>query len=343
MLALPEHVHKVTAKGKTYYYFHPGRGTTAAGTRIRLPDDPSSTAFWAEIERLTGTPMPNDIRPAAWTFSALIADYKASPEFAKRTPKTQDEYRRHMVTIERIWGARLVRGLKARHVIELRNSFADTPTKADHLVAMLSTLFSFGILRDYAEINVCRDVPDLADSDGYPPWEWSDVEYAREHLPSHLWRSAAVALYTGQRQSDVLTMNWSAISEGAISVRQAKTGKSLWVPLHRELRPILEEIPKRSIRILTNSRGLPWASGFKAAWRNAMGDEAFNSFRERRLVFHGLRKSAVCMLLEAGATDAQVSAVTGQSRQMVEHYSIMVNQRKLARAAILAWEGNKNT
>jgi hypothetical protein len=40
----------------------------------------------------------------------------------------------------------------------------------------------------------------------------------------------------------------------------------------------------------------------------------------RGLVFHGLRKSAVVFLLETGCTDAEVSAITGQSRQMAEHY-----------------------
>src|SRR5262245_54012167 len=45
------------------------------------------------------------------------------------------------------------------------------------------------------------------------------------------------------------------------------------------------------------------------------------------------------MLLEAGATDAEDSAVTGQSREMVEHHSRQVNQRKLA-AAIIKWEGS---
>jgi hypothetical protein len=33
-----------------------------------------------------------------------------------------------------------------------------------------------------------------------------------------------------------------------------------------------------------------------------------------------------------------VAAVTGQSRQMVEHYSRQVNQKKLAARAILKWE-----
>jgi hypothetical protein len=43
-------------------------------------------------------------------------------------------------------------------------------------------------------------------------------------------------------------------------------------------------------------------------------------------------------LLEAGCTDAEVSAITGQSREMVEHYAKQVNQRRLAAAAILKWE-----
>jgi hypothetical protein len=63
-----------------------------------------------------------------------------------------------------------------------------------------------------------------------------------------------------------------------------------------------------------------------------------SQLRGRRLVFHGLRKSAVVTLLEAGATDAQVRTVTGQSRVMVAHYTLRANQEKLAAAAILKRE-----
>lgn len=69
-------------------------------------------------------------------------------------------------------------------------------------------------------------------------------------------------------------------------------------------------------------------------------EKLVRDIRRQRLVFHGLRKSAVVMLLEAGCTDAEVSAITGQSRDMVEHYARAVNQRKLAAAAILKWEGS---
>ena len=68
--------------------------------------------------------------------------------------------------------------------------------------------------------------------------------------------------------------------------------------------------------------------------------EELKELRQKRLVFRGLRKSAVVMLLEAGATDAEVAAITGQSREMVAHYSRQLSQRKLAAAAILKWEAS---
>jgi hypothetical protein len=69
-----------------------------------------------------------------------------------------------------------------------------------------------------------------------------------------------------------------------------------------------------------------------------MKEEKFEPLRQQKCVFHRLRKSAVVMLLEEGCTDAEVSAITGQSREMVEHYALQVNQKKLAAAAIPKWE-----
>lgn len=338
MVALPANVFRVKAKGRDYYYFQPGRGTKYAGKRVRLPEDPQSATFWHVYEELAGRDQSMKFQPKAGTVDALIHAYQESPEFERRKPRTKEEYSRHMRTLSEILGSLNVHTIRPKHVLQLRDSFADTPTKADHIVAMLSILMSWGVPRDYADSNPCRDIGDLADSDGYPPWEWEDITYARENLPPHLWWAAAVALYTGQRQSDCLAMDWKCISSGEISVRQAKTGKALWIPLHNELHPILDEIPRISTRILTNSRSLPWASGFRAAWQGAMNRKEFRGFRERRLTFHGLRKSAVCMLLESGCTDGEVAAITGQSREMIQHYSVMVNQRRLARSAILRWE-----
>ena len=47
---------------------------------------------------------------------------------------------------------------------------------------------------------------------------------------------------------------------------------------------------------------------------------------------------AAVFLLEAGSTDAEVAAITGQTRAMIEHYALQVNRKELAATAILKWE-----
>ena len=134
-------------------------------------------------------------------------------------------------------------------------------------------------------------------------------------------------------------MKRSDIRQGLIAVEQGKTGKKLWIPMHAELKRILSDIPAEGEFVLTSARGEEWTSdGFKTAWQRQMADERLKPLRKEGCVFHGLRKSAVVMLLEAGCTDAEVSAITGQSREMVVHYAQAVNQRKLAASAILKWE-----
>ena len=88
--------------------------------------------------------------------------------------------------------------------------------------------------------------------------------------------------------------------------------------------------------ILTTPKGMPWlddegrAGLFQVSWARHRPPVV----AERKLVFHGLRKTAVVSLLEAGCTDGHVSAITGPSRAMVEHYAKGVNQRKMAQAGM---------
>ena len=112
-----------------------------------------------------------------------------------------------------------------------------------------------------------------------------------------------------------------------IAVEQEKTGKRLRIPMHENLRSVRTEIPRVAVTILTGSRYVPWTSdGFRHVWADQLASPIMAPLRERRRVFHGLRKSAVVFLLEAGCTDAEVFAITGQSREMVEHYALQVNQ-----------------
>ena len=58
-------------------------------------------------------------------------------------------------------------------------------------------------------------------------------------------------------------------------------------------------------------------------------------------VFHGLRKSAAMKLAEAGCTDAEIAAITGQTRQIVKYYTKGVDQKRLAMSAMRKWEAGE--
>jgi hypothetical protein len=64
--------------------------------------------------------------------------------------------------------------------------------------------------------------------------------------------------------------------------------------------------------------------------------------RERRRVFHGLRKSAVAMLLGMDCAGTEVAAITEQSHDLVEHDARRANQLRLAASAVLKWEAERS-
>jgi integrase len=341
-IALPPGINAVRARGKSYYYFQPNRGTGRAGVPIRIPGEPVSldgslnAAWWEEYRRISGEPKQLS---KTGTFIALVEAYKASPEWKALSPRTRSEWERHFRFVVASWGELQVKGVEPKHVLALRDARADTPADANNLLGALSAMLAWSVPRGWRRDNPCREVTKLKKGEGYAPWPWEAIEHFEKEARRDLWHVAALALYSGQRLSDVLKIKRTDIADGQIAVRQSKTGKELWIPVHRRLAKILAEIPHNGVYLLNNTRGLPWTvMGFKASWGAELNREIMKEMRERRLVFHGLRKSAVVTLLEAGATDAEVAAITGQSREMVAHYSRQVNQRQLAAAAILKWE-----
>jgi integrase len=336
-------VHCVRSRGKNFYYFQPSRGYAGEKARIKLPGDPMNrdgtpnAEWWNAYRKCMGEPAK---AAKAGTFAALIEDYKASPEWRELAKATKANYGRYLVEIERLWGKLMVGGVQPKHVLALRDAKYETPAGANYLVRTLSAAISWGIPRGYRSDNPCRHVRLLKGGEGYAPWTWEQIAHFREHVSKpELWQAAAFALFSGQRQADCLSAVWTDINDATLSVVQQKTGKKVRIPMHRDLTAVLEGVPKRAVTILSNSRGVPWTpDGFKSSWGKEFDREVMEPLRG--LVFHGLRKSAVVFLLEAGCTDAEVSAITGQSRQMVEHYARQVNQDKLAAAAVLKWEAS---
>jgi len=122
-----------------------------------------------------------------------------------------------------------------------------------------------------------------------------------------------LALWTGQRQGDLLRLPWSAYDGTHIRLRQGKTGRRVVIPVGGPLRAALDSKTKCSTIILTSSDGKPWTSdGFRASWGKACKRAGIVG-----LTFHDLRGTAVTRLALAECTEAEIATITGLSLQSV--------------------------
>jgi len=116
--------------------------------------------------------------------------------------------------------------------------------------------------------------------------------FLREARPSLRW-AVKLALYTGQRRSDLVKMKWSQFDGEFIEVRQQKTGASLSIPFHKELRLELKNMPRVANTILVGERGAPLTgSSLSVMVRKPLREMGVDGY-----AIHGLRKNAERMLV----------------------------------------------
>jgi integrase len=319
---------------RTYYYAWPG------GPRLNAqPGSP-------EFVRLFHEAHATRRQPAAGLFFHLIAEFKASAEYATLAPSSLRSYASYLKLIENDFGDMPIEALTDPRVRGefkgWRDGFAATPRKADYAWTVLARVFSFAKDRGLITVNPCERGgrlyrPDRADK----IWGESDIAGLFKVAGPPIQLAATLALWTGQRQGDLLRLPWSAYDGKYIRLRQAKTGRRVVVPVGEPLRVVLDRTARHSTLVLTNSRGRPWTSdGFRTSWGKACAKAGITG-----LTFHDLRGSAVVRLAIADATVPQIATLTGHSLKDVEaildaHY--LGRDVKLAEIAIAKLEAGTN-
>ena len=191
-----------------------------------------------------------------------------------------------------------------------RDSMAATPRKADYAWTTLARVLSVAKDRGRIGSNPCERggrlyVAERADR----IWTENDVARLLTVASPEMELALMLALWTGQRQGDLLVLPWSAYDGSHIRLRQSKTGAAVIIRVGAPLRALLERTLKRSPTVLTNRAGVPWTSdGFRASWRKLCAKAQIQG-----LTFHDLRGSAVTRLALAGAPPQEIAGVTGHS------------------------------
>lgn len=317
-------VRKRLADGSTAVYAYAWRGGP------RLYENPGTPAFAAEWTARVAERK----RPAPGTLFTLIAEYKASAKFTGKAEVTRATYLRYLKLIEDKFGTMPIAVLSDIRVRgdfqDWRDGMAKTPRAADLAWTMLARVLSVAKDRGRISINVCERGGRLYQADRNDAiWTGDMIATVREDFPAHLRWPFVLALYTGQRQGDLLRLPWSGYRDGRIRLRQSKNGRRVSIPVAGVLRDELALIPKRGPIMLTNTDHRPWTSdGFGASWRKACKAAGIEG-----VTFHDIRGSAVTKLAEASCTVPEIATITGHS---ISDVDAILDAHYLSRSDALA-------
>jgi len=213
-------------------------------------------------------------------------------------PRTQKDYRRHIVTLRREFGDRIVDELRPRDF----GPFLDVKkgkVQRVRQLAVLSSAFSEAVSTWYLiERNVLRDVkrPRSQPRDRLILDE--ELAGVKAIAPERMRLGIMLAVLTGQRQGDILRFRWSDIRDMALYLQQQKTGKRLAIEINPELEKVLDQCWRLKgggqyggQYILPTRTGKPYTSeGFRACFQRVMRKWAARGGARWR--YHDLRALA---------------------------------------------------
>lgn len=302
-------IHKVRkrlADGSVREYYYAWRG----GPRIDA--QPNSRAFLTEYTRLT---QGRDDAIRTNTLAEIVIAFQNSEEFRKLKPRTQSDYADHIGHILAAFADLPIPALEERGMRKVftdwRDSMAATPRRADMRISALSRMLNYAIDQEIIAVNKAQGIGKLSDGTRRDViWTPEQLDRFIGNAPQCLSEAVQLALWTGQRQGDLLALTWNAWDGRIISLRQAKGGKRVRIVANEPLKAMLDAMPRKAVTILTNGRGLPWGSGFGGyfrKWQNRLGVTG--------VTFHDLRGTFITNAYEEGYSIKQISEASGHSER----------------------------
>jgi integrase len=319
------------AKGRERFYWQ-RRGFPLT----RLPDP--AGARWNEAQRL------NDLADKAGAspvldanISALIDKVRASEKFTSKASGTRRHYEAWCKWFGEKWGHLPITAITRRVVVDFAESWKHSPSQRGIALTVLRRIFDVAAYHGFVEANPCHRLglskPKSRDQYFMPADEDAFLKACKI---DRLATAFHLLLFTGQRPSDCLAMPRTHYNHDTIRARQQKTKKLVEIPAHARLKAHLSTVPKAST-LLAGYLGGPKSryDAFNRDWRETVKAAGLGHLQAR-----DLRRTAVVRMGEAGATEAEISAITGHSiertRQILETY--LVRTLPMGRSAIAKWE-----
>lgn len=284
-------VHRVNVKlvdgtSATYYYAWRGKGAP------RIMAKPGTKAFTQEYVRLT---RDRAVKTSEGTVGSLVEEFRGTAKYKALAPTTRKDYERMFLVIKDEFGKLGLPAVEARgsrkRFMAWRDTMKDSPRSADMHLGLLARVFAWAKDNETILRNPLERVEKLHEGSRRDTiWSDEQLNTLLTSASPHIRNVALMALWTMQRQADLLSMTTMAFDGERVFIRQGKTGARVRVVAAGSILPLLREA-KGAIRqrVLVNSFGQNWtSSGFKSSWRKEM-----KRLDIEGVTFHDLRGTAI--------------------------------------------------
>ena len=219
--------HKRLADGRVVVYWYAWRSGP------RLTGDPGSPEFIASYHAAVADRQ----RPANHTLFFLLDAYQDFEAFRSLAPKTVKDYKPLLTLIGRKFGNCPIKVLSDRRVrgdfLKWRDEIALTSRRqADYTIAVFARVLSWSLDRGMISVNPLeRPSRVWKGSRAEKVWSKADEERFVAVAAAPMALAFMLAVWTGQRQGDLLRLTWSAYDGQFIRLRQSKTGVRVVIPV----------------------------------------------------------------------------------------------------------------
>jgi integrase len=228
---------------------------------IRLPDFGTPEFEVAYQKALHGAaPEVAASRTLPGTLNEAVVSYYKSLAFRGLAPSSQSMRRSYLERFRELNGNNHLAGMKSEIVVKMLNTME--PFAARNWFKCVRALMRHAVATGLCKTDPTQGVKlPAVKSDGIHAWSEPQIaQFEAHHVIGTKPRLAlALALYTGQRRGDLIRMGRQHIRNGAIEVRQEKTKTVLVIPLHANLRAVMDATSGEHLTFLTTKTGKPYA------------------------------------------------------------------------------------
>jgi len=267
------------------------------------------------------------------TFQSISDAWEKSPAFARLAPRTKLDYWAAKARIDAKWGAYPLAAIQDPKIrprfLDWRDELGKSSLRqADAVFGVLRIILEWGRDRGLIGLNHATRPKKLYRSDRSDKlWLPQHLDAFRAVAAPQMRLALELALWTGQRQSDLLRLGWSSYDGQRLTLRQGKRHRKVDMPVAAPLKMLLNGTPRTALTILTAPNGRPWRVDPKPTYFQHLWREATVAAGLDGLHFHDLRGTTCTLLAEAGATPSEIAAVLGWTvttvNQMLDTYQAM--------------------